>query len=69
MEDFVLSHDTLRLAALIPNYRFSWIPKEANVTAHTSASWSLCNRLANSFGLGSAQSFCNVILLEQANIL
>ena len=66
----VLSQDTLKLATLIPNCRFSWIPREANVAAHTLASWSLCNRLANSFGLGSApQSFCNVILLEQANIL
>ena len=41
----VLSQDTLRLAALIPNSRFSWIPREANVAAHTLASWSLCNRL------------------------
>lgn len=62
--------DTLSSAPMVHSLEFKWTLREANMAAHVLASWSLNNRLANCFVLGSAPAvLSDVFRSEQAFVL
>ena len=66
----MITADTVSLAHMVHSLEFKWTLREANMATHVLASWSLNNRLANYFVLGSAPAvLSDVISSEQAFVL